>query len=264
MALAYPTDASLGEQLRAWRGRRRLSQMALAHAAGVSPRHLSFVETGRSHPSRELVLHLAEHLDVPLRDRNGLLLAAGFAPVYRHTPLDAPDMAAVRQAIDTVLTAHLPRPALVVDAHWNLIDANASLAFLIDGIAPALMEPPINVMRVSLHPDGLARTVENHDEFAAHMLGRLHRQVHASGDPELARLLDEVLQHAPGSRHAWQPDAPRSVVVPVRIRWRDQLLALFSTVAVFGAPADITTDELAIESFFPADEATAAILQSQP
>jgi transcriptional regulator with XRE-family HTH domain len=179
--------------LRDWRQRRRLSQLHLASEAEVSPRHLSFVETGRSRPSRELVLHLAEHLDIPLRERNALLLAAGYAPTYHETAFDAPEMQPVRDALDKVLSGHEPFPAVVVDRRWNLISANnPALTLLTDGVAPELLEPPANALRASLHPDGLAPRIVNFAECSEHLLTRLDRQVAASGDEELRALGNEL------------------------------------------------------------------------
>ena len=183
----------VGTLLRDWRQRRRFSQLHLASRAEVSPRHLSFVETGRSRPSRELVLHLADHLDVPLRERNALLLAAGYAPTYHETPLDAPEMQPVRDALDKILSGHDPFPAVVVDRRWNLVSANKpALMLLTDGVAPALLEPPANALRVSLHPDGLAPRIVNFAAWSDHLLTRLDRQVAASADDELRALADEL------------------------------------------------------------------------
>src|SRR5688572_20441002 len=184
--------ATVGPLLRTWRERRRLSQLELAGRAGVSARHLSFLETGRSKPSREMVLHLAEELDVPLRDRNALLAAAGFAAVYPERPLDAPELAAVREAIDLVLAGHEPYPAVVIDRGWNLVSANAAIGVLVEGVDPGLLAPPANVLRASLHPDGLARRVRNFDEYSAHLMARLRRQIDLTGDVELASLYDEL------------------------------------------------------------------------
>src|SRR5436190_788154 len=183
----------VGTLLRDWRQRRRFSQLHLASRAEVSPRHLSFVETGRSRPSRELVLHLAEHLDVPLRERNTLLLAAGYAPTYRETPMESSEMAPVRDALEKILASHEPFPALIVDRHWTLVSANRpALSVLTDGVAPELMAPPVNALRVSLHPDGLAPRIVNLAEWSAHLLTRLHRQHLATGDNTLATLYDEL------------------------------------------------------------------------
>lgn len=178
----------VGEQLRAWRQRRRLSQLELALEADVSTRHLSFVETGRSTPSREMLLRLAEHLDVPLRDRNLLLVAAGYAPVYAETPIEEPRMDTVRAALRKILTGHEPYPAVVVDRFWNLIDANAAAAFFMEGAAPHLLEPPVNVLRLSMHPDGMARNIVNLGEWRAHMVDRVRRHVALTADESLAQL----------------------------------------------------------------------------
>jgi transcriptional regulator with XRE-family HTH domain len=254
---------SVGELLREWRERRRLSQLDLALQAEVSTRHLSFVETGRSRPSREMVLHLAEELDVPLRERNHLLLAAGYAPVYAETALDAPEMTAVRAAVRQVLAGHEPYPAVVVDRHWNLVDANASVALFTQGLPPQLLAPPINVLRASLHPEGFARQIVNLGEWRAHVLGRLRRQVARIADPALAALYEE-LRGYPGGGAEPDADLPGvgDVVVPLRVRVDGRELSFFSTVATFGTPLDVTVAELAIESFFPADADTASVLHA--
>ena len=252
----------LGELLKLWRSRRRLSQLELASAAGVSARHLSFVETGRSKPSREMVLHLAEHLDVPLRDRNAMLTAAGFAPVYHESPLDAPELASVRQAIEVILTNHEPRPAFVIDGAWNLIDANAGITAFLELISAELLEPPLNVIRASLHPNGLSRYIVNFDEYAAHVIERLRRQLATTSDPGLAALLDEVCAYPDVARTISDATVlpPPSAVLPMHFRLDDGTeLRFFSTMTVFGSPLDVTIAELAIESFFPADDVTAAI-----
>lgn len=230
----------------------------------MSPRHLSFVETGRSRPSRELLLHLAEHLEVPLRERNRLLLAAGYAPTYTETDLAAREMTPVRQAIEKILAGHEPFPALVVDRHWDVVSANApALALLSDGVAPALIEPPINALRVSLHPDGLAPRIMNLAEWSEHLIARLDRQVAASADPALVALGEE-LRTFPGVEVAPSVaahGAAASLFVPLVLRNGRRELRLFSTVTTFGTALDITIAELAVESFFPADEPTARALQ---
>ncbi len=256
----------VGELLRQWRGRRRLSQLELALESGISARHLSFVENGKSAPSRETVLRLAEELDLPLRERNHLLLAAGYAPVYSEAALESPEMSAVRGAVRQVLVGHEPYPAVVVDRNWNLVDANAGVALLTEGVAEELLAPPANVLRVSLHPEGMAPRIANFGEWRAHLLGRLRRQVALTADPELTRLLGELRAYP-----CEQPDpeieilGPGDVVVPLRIRHggrRDgRELSFFSTVATFGTPLDVTVAELVIESFFPADPGTASMLR---
>ncbi|MFF4771698.1 helix-turn-helix domain-containing protein [Microtetraspora fusca] len=249
----------IGVLLRQWRERRRLSQLDLSIQAEVSTRHVSFMETGRSAPSREMVLHLAEHLDVPLRERNHLLLAAGYAPVYTESTLDSPQLAAVRDAIGKLLAGHEPYPAVVVDRGWNLVDANTGLRMLADGIAPELLS---NVLRASLHPDGLAPRIANLGEWRAHLLGRLKRQITLTGDAELAELYAELREYP-----CDQPEpevelpGPGDIFVPLRLRRGDRELSFFSVVATFGTPLDVTVAEMMIESFFPADEETIRFLR---
>jgi transcriptional regulator with XRE-family HTH domain len=254
---------TVGDLLRQWRRQRRMSQLDLASDADVSARHLSFVETGRSRPSRELVLHLAEHLDVPLRDRNTLLMAAGFAPTFPETPLDAEEMAPVRDALDKILTSHLPFPAVVVDRHWNLVSANqTALAILSDGVAPDLLGPHANALRVCLHPNGLAPRIVNLHEYGAHLIDRLDRLAAATADPEVLSLRDELCRY-PGvsAGRSGASDTAARLFVPLVLRSDDGELTFFSTIATFGTAHDITVAELAIEAFFPADEPTAAALR---
>ncbi|HET6951043.1 MAG TPA: helix-turn-helix domain-containing protein [Acidimicrobiales bacterium] len=261
---AQPGHAGVGPRLRDWRLRRRLSQLDLANQATVSARHLSFVETGRSKPSRELVLHLAEHLDVPLRERNGLLLAAGYAPTYPQTPLEATEMAPVRDALDKILAGHRPFPAIVVDRHWDLVTANEpAIGIMSDGVAKDLMAPPLNTLRVSLHPQGLAPRIVNLAQYAAHLVDRLRREAEAYGDPRLAALHDELTGY-PGVAGSDSPDdTAGELFVPLVLRTDQGILTFFSTLATFGTARDITVEELAVESFFPADEATAAVLRAR-
>ncbi len=253
--------------MRHWRERRRLSQLELSNQAEVSTRHLSFVETGRSAPSREMLLHLAEHLDMPLRERNALLLAGGFAPVFPESEFEAPRMGAVRQAVQQLLRAHEPFPAVVVDRHWNLVEGNRSVDLFTAPAAPRLLEPPVNVLRVSLAPDGMAPHIVNLGEWRAHLLGRLRRQVDFSGDPTLAALLEELRSY-PCDDPEPEVELPGAgdVVVPLRIRaggrGSETELTFVSTVSTFGTPLDVTVAELVIESFFPADEATGAALRA--
>jgi transcriptional regulator with XRE-family HTH domain len=263
MTTVVTTPPRLGELLKTWRSRRRVSQLDLASMAGVSARHLSFVETGRSKPSRELVLHLAEHLDVPLRDRNELLTAAGFAPLYRESSLDAPELASVRQAIEVILASHEPFPAFVIDGAWQLVEANGGVAAFLRLISPELLEPPMNVIRASLHPLGLSRFIVNFDEYAAHVVERLRRQLAATSDPGLRALLDEVSGYPDVARAVGGVVLPPpAAVLPMHFRLDDGTeLRFFSTMTVFGSPLDVTIAELAIESFFPADEATAALFR---
>ena len=261
-ATASRVNSPVGELLRLWRERRRIRQLDLSIQADISTRHLSFVETGRSSPSRDMVLHLADNLDVPLRERNHLLLAAGYAPVFGESALDSPQMAAVRQAVRLVLKAHEPYPAVVVDRKWNLVDANATIALLTAGAAPALLAPPVNVLRLSLHPQGVAPRIVNLGEWRAHLLSRLRREVAVTADPDLTELLDELREY-PCDDPAGNVEVPRpgEVVVPLRIRTEAGQLSFFGTVATFGTPLDVTVAELSIESFFPADPQTAAALR---
>ena len=251
----------VGELLRGWRQHRRLSQLDLANEAEVSTRHLSCVETGRARPSRQFVLHVAEHLDLPLRARNELLVAAGYAPVYGQTDLDAPEMASVREALDLVLAHAEPFPALVVDRHWNLVRANSGIGLMLHVVAPHLLDPTPNVLRVSLHPDGLAPYLEEFEAYSAHVLTNLRREAAALGDPELLVLHDELAGY-PGVRTETAVDAPPGLVLPVRLRTPYGLLSFFTTLARFGTAADITLAELSIESFFPADESTARAVRA--
>ena len=261
MTTAPYSQRPVGELLHQWREHRRLSQLELALQAEISTRHLSFVETGRSRPSRAMVVHLAEQLDLPLRERNHLLLAAGYAPLYSETALDSPPLAAVRAALRQVLTGHEPYPAVVVDRGWNLVDANTSVALLTAGVPRELLAPPTNVLRVSLHPDGMAPRIVNLGEWRAHLLGRLRRQIALTADPDLTALYDELRAY-PCDQLEPEVELPGKVVVPLRIRYGERELALFSTVTAFGTPLDITVAELAIESFFPADSDTGAVLRA--
>ncbi|MEQ4306259.1 helix-turn-helix transcriptional regulator [Plantactinospora sp. B6F1] len=263
MTIAGQRQRPVGQLLREWRERRRLSQLELAIQADISTRHLSFVETGRAMPSRDMVLRLAEQLDVPLRERNHLLLAAGYAPIYPRTPLDSPALAAVRAAVRQLLTAHQPYPAIAVDRRWYLAEANASIGLFTAGVAAPLLTPPVNALRLALHPAGLAPRIVNLGEWRTHLLGRLRRQVAQSGDAELTDLYDELRGYP-----CDQPEpevelpGPGEVVVPLRIRDGDRELAFFSTVSTFGTPLDVTVAELSVESFFPLDDYTAAAVRT--
>ncbi|MFG3438910.1 helix-turn-helix domain-containing protein [Nonomuraea sp. NPDC047897] len=255
----------VGALLREWRRRRRLSQLDLALQAGSSARHLSYVETGRAHPSRAMVLRLSAALDVPLRERNTLLLAAGYAPAYRESSLDDAYLASVRAAVDTMLAAHEPYPAVVVDRLWNVLDGNRAMAVLMDGIPPHLLLPRPNVFRLTLHPDGLSARLANLGEVRALFLERLRRQVDATGDAGLRDLYEEVRRYrapdpAPDPAEASTGEAG-PIQVPLRVRTPFGELSMFSTMATFGAPADVTLSELAIELFYPLDEFTAAALR---
>jgi transcriptional regulator with XRE-family HTH domain len=255
----------VGDHLREWRQRRRMSQLDLALEADISSRHLSFLETGRSQPSRDMVLRLAERLEVPLRERNALLLAAGYAPVFPERPLDDPALRAARRAVDLVLAGHEPYPALAIDRHWNLVASNNAIPPLLAGIEPALLQPPVNVLRLSLHPKGLAPRIANLPEWRSHLIERLRHQIEVTADPVLADLLREISDYpAPGATSSHPHAAEQEfagVVVPFRLVTEAGILSFLSTTTVFGTPVDITLSELALESFFPADAATAEALR---
>ncbi|MBA2253878.1 MAG: helix-turn-helix transcriptional regulator [Chloroflexi bacterium] len=258
----------VGDHLRQWRQRRRMSQLTLALESDISTRHLSFVETGRSTPSRDMVLRLADQLDVPLRDRNSMLLAAGHAPVFPERPFGDAALDPAREAMGLVLRGLEPYPAIAIDRHWNLIASNGSLEPFLVGVGQELLSPPVNVLRLSLHPAGLARRIVNLAEWRFHLLERLRRQVAVFADPVLGDLLAELRGYdVPDRRTAADPAAERdgssaveAFVVPLRIQTNEKLLSFISTTTVFGTPVDVTLSELAIEAFLPADAATAAAL----
>lgn len=258
------TPTPIGEHLKTWRQRRRLSQLDLALEADISTRHLSFIETGRSRPSRDMVLHIAGQLEVPLRERNVLLLAAGYAPEFPERSLDDPALVAVRRAVEVVLRGHEPFPALAIDRHWTLVSANRMLPVFLKGINEEMLAPPLNVVRLSLHPEGLASRIVNYRQWRQHLAERLGHQIDISADTALIALLEEVNgypfpesddQPAPG------PDLG-GVAIPLRIRTDHGIMSVYSTTTMFGTPIDITISELAIESFFPADAATAEALRT--
>jgi transcriptional regulator with XRE-family HTH domain len=261
---AISSSAGIGSLLRDWRSRRRLSQMELALDADVSARHLSFVETGRSKPSRELVLQLAEHLEVPLRERNALLLAAGYAPVYAERALGDEAMAPVRDALERLLKSHEPFPAVAVDRQWELVAANApALALLTDGVAPELLEPPVNTLRVTLHPDGLAPRIANLAEYSSHLLQLVAREAAATADPALVALHEELRGYPGVDASPRAHDPAHNLFVHLRLTAPDGgELTFFSTIARFGTGLDVTIAELSVESFFPGDEKTAAVLRA--
>lgn len=258
------TATAVGDHLRQWRQRRRLSQLDLALDAEISTRHLSFVETGRAQPSRDMVLRLAEHLEIPLRERNAILIAAGFAPVFPRRSLDDPALAAARKAVDVILAGHEPYPALVVDRGWNLVSANRMLAPMMAGAAPHLLAAPLNVLRLTLHPEGLAPRIANLHEWRAHLLDRLRREVELTADAGLADLLTELKAYPiPGGQPPRRPsDEFAGVAVPFRLRTPAGVMCFFSTTTVFGTPVDVTLAELTLETFFPADAETSRALHA--
>lgn len=252
----------VGELLRDWRQRRHISQLDLALEAEVSARHISFIETGRSQPSREMLLRLAKQLDIPLREQNALLVTAGFAPPYAQRSLDDPALESARAAIDLVLAGHEPYPALAVDRYWTLIAGNRAVAPFLADVAPSLQRPPINVLRATLHPRGLASRIANFAQWRAHVIERVQRQAEAAGDPALEDLIAELRSYPiPRSARGFDDSADSrevpGVVVPLRLRTDQGVLSFLYTTTVFGTPLDINLAELAIESFFPADPATA-------
>ena len=251
----------VGTQLRAWRSRRRLSQLDLALDAEISARHLSFVETGRSRPSRPMLLRLADRLHIPARERNRLLVAAGFAPSLPERSLDDPAMADARRAVDLVLAAYDPFPALAIDRHWHMVAANEGAKGLLVGIAPFLLEPPVNVLRLSLHPEGAAPRIVNLAEWRAHVFRRLEEQIEASADAGLAALLDELRAY-PGGTARDSGDSLGGVAVPLVLRSDRGDLSFLGTTTMFGTPIDITLAELAIEAFLPADARTLELLKA--
>jgi len=257
-----PTNAPAGQLIREWRQRRRMSQLELASTAGISARHLSFVETGRSRPSRAMVLHLAENLDIPLRERNPLLLAAGYAPTYQVTDFAAPEMQSVRDAVERLLAAHEPYPAILVDRRWQLVGANVAAAVLVEGVAPELLGPDCNVLRTSLHPQGLAPRIVNIEQWSAHIVDNVRRQVAITGDDGLRELERELVGYVTDMGLVLPPtaEAPRAIATPMRLRTDSGELALMTLIATFGTALDITLAELSLETFLPADAATAAVL----
>lgn len=246
----------VGEHLREWRQRRHLSQLDLAVEAEISARHLSFVETGRAAPSREMVLKLAERLSIPLRERNVLLIAAGFAPAFPQRSLEDPALKSARQAIELVLRAHEPNPALAYDRHWNLVTANRMVAPLLEGIPERLLGQPVNILRLAFHPEGLASRTVNLAEWCGHLLERLHHQCEATADPQLLGLYNELKAYPIPARTAPLPP-DNNVALPLKLRYNGEVLSFISTTMVFGTPVDVTLSELALETFFPADDVTA-------
>lgn len=254
------SPAPFGKRLREWRKRRRTSQLNLSLDAGISSRHLSFVETGRSRASRALIDRLCDTLAVPLRDRNQLLMAAGYSPRYLERDFNAPALAQARATVERIIACHMPFPALAVDRHWNLLAANASVTLLMSGVSPDLLEPPVNVLRLSLHPDGLAPAIVNLAEWKHHLVDRLGLQVAASGDVALESLLAELKAY-PAPASAAPHLAESSIAIPLVLRSPAGRLSFLSTTTVFGTPVEVTLSEIAIETFFPADEETAERLR---
>lgn len=265
-AAPSPQTPPVGTLLRDWRQRRRLSQLDLALDTEVSARHLSFIETGRATPSRDMLLRLAERLDIPLRERNTMLMAAGHAPAYAERTLADPSMASAQRAVSLILQGHMPYPAIAVDSHWNLLQTNPIAQVLMSGVDPSLLQGRVNVLRASLHPKGFAPNIVNGADWRAHLLARLHQQIEASGDPVLSALLDELRDYPVPAQEGTATHSPDDdlggVAVPLRLRTPFGVLSFISTTTVFGTPVDITLSELALETFFPADEATQQALKA--
>jgi transcriptional regulator with XRE-family HTH domain len=264
-----PSEQGIGPLLRGWRERRRVSQLELALRAGSSARHISFVETGRSRPSEEMVLRLAEHLEVPVRERNALLLAAGYAPHYPETPLDDPSMEALRAGVERLLRGYEPYPALVVDATYEVVAANRGIAMFLEGVPDRLLTPPLNAMRLTLHPEGLAPRIRNLAEWRGHLLAQMERQIALQRSPALRALYEEVAAYPVPARSesASGPGEEAEEVpyfaLPMRIEHEGRVLSFVSSISTFNTPMDVTVAELAIETFLPADPATVKYLQSR-
>ncbi|MFF3648658.1 helix-turn-helix domain-containing protein [Streptomyces sp. NPDC002181] len=262
---------SVGALLRTWRERRGISQLELAGRADSSSRHISFVETGRSRPSKEMVLRLADHLDVPVRERNTLLLAAGYAPHYTQTPLDDPSLGTLREGLERLLTGYEPYPALIVDAAYDVVAANRGIAMLLDGLPEHLLAPPLNAMRITLHPQGLAPRIRNLGQWRGHLLAQMERQIALSRSAPLRALYEEVSGYpvagrsgdaGAGPEEAGPDEAVPYVALPLLIEHDGHLLSFVSSIATFNTPMDVTVAELAVETLLPADAATAKYLRS--
>ncbi|MBT2487341.1 helix-turn-helix transcriptional regulator [Streptomyces sp. ISL-96] len=260
-------DKGVGTLLRGWREQRRLSQLELALRADSSARHISFIETGRSRPSQEMVLRLAEHLDVPVRERNALLLAAGYAPQYTETPLDDPSLAALREGIERLLVGYEPYPAVVVDGSYTVVAANRGMTMLLNGLPEHLLTPPLNAMRITLHPEGLAPRIRNLREWRGHLMEQMERQLALARSPALRAVYDEVAAYPvpePDAADARRPADPPYpyFALPLQVEHDGQVLSFISSISTFNTPMDVTVAELAIETFLPADAATVKYLQS--
>ncbi|MEU7057729.1 helix-turn-helix transcriptional regulator [Streptomyces sp. NPDC046197] len=264
MSSAAPAGQGVGPLLRAWRQRRRVSQLELALRADSSARHISFIETGRSRPSEEMVLRLAEHLEVPVRERNALLLAAGYAPHYPETSLDDPALGALREGLERLIRGYEPYPALVVDAMYDVVTANRGITMLLDGVPESLLVPPLNAMRLTLHPEGLAPRIRNLREWRGHLLAQMERQIALHRSARLRALYEEVAAY-PVPQGAVEDEPAKDVpyfALPMRVEHEGRVLSFVSSISTFNTPMDVTVAELAIETFLPADPSTVKYLHS--
>ncbi|MCA6090826.1 helix-turn-helix transcriptional regulator [Streptomyces sp. SCA3-4] len=256
----------VGALLREWRDRRRISQLELALRADSSARHISFVETGRSRPSEEMVLRLADHLDVPVRERNALLVAAGYAPRYPERTLEDPALEELRKGLERLLKGYEPFPALVVDGTYGVVAANSGITMLLDGVAEPLLTPPLNAMRITMHPQGLAPRILNYPQWRGHLLHQMQRQLALHRSAALRALYDEVSAYPMPKPPAAAPPAGEEDVppfaLPMVIEHAGRTLSFISTIATFNTPMDVTVSELALETFLPADAETAAALHA--
>lgn len=252
---------TVGSLLKLWRERRRKSQLDLSLDAEISTRHLSFVETGRAKPSREMILLLAENLEIPLRERNKILIIAGYAPQFSEKNFDDVSLSAARQAIEIILKGHEPFPALAVDRCWNMVAANKTVPFLLEGVSEKLLAPPVNVLRLSLHPEGLAARITNLRQWCAHLLRRLEKQIEDTADSELENLLNELKGYkTSGKNREKNFENEAGIVIPLQLETKFGMLSFISTTTVFGTPVDVTVSEIALETFFPADDSTREII----
>jgi transcriptional regulator with XRE-family HTH domain len=255
--------APIGEQLRSWRERRQLSQLELSLVADVSARHLSFVENGRAQPGRDLILRLAKELDVPLRDRNALLVSAGFAPVFRQRQFDDPSFDPVRAIIAATLETHKPFPAYVIDRHWSVVASNSAIPELFEGVDPELLIAPINVVRMILHPRGIAPRLLNFSTWRRHYLAQLRRQITLTGDTILQELYREASSYPhPGSEDAQSEVSADGPAIAFEVMTRLGRLSFLSATTVFGSPADVTLEEIALELLYPANTFTAQTVRN--